>query len=158
MPEPMDAEVREALKAKGKRAGVFKRREIMRRRKKLGLCLVCGKEPALKDKKVCGPHYEHMKKLLAAPRNMAPRRPTHRKDRRRDVSLFMESLKGETLGDHPGYVDLRIQAQISNPIKGGRVELITERIELLVSSMEDIDNIMRVTKKALNDWMRGLIE
>jgi hypothetical protein len=77
-------------------------------------------------------------------------------DNIRSKGIFSTALKAEQFGPHPGYVDTRIRISIYNPVSRQEERLPDKGIELLVSSIEEIDQMLFVMTKALEDWSLGI--
>jgi len=74
----------------------------------------------------------------------------------RSRGIFEQALKGETFGPHPGYVDLKIRISIYNSISQQEERLPDKGIEMLVSSIDEVDTMLEIITKALRDWVSGM--
>lgn len=77
-------------------------------------------------------------------------------DNIRSKGIFSTALKAEQFGPHPGYVDTRIRISIYNPVSRQEERLPDKGIELLVSSIEEVDQMLLVMTRSLEDWSKGI--
>lgn len=66
-------------------------------------------------------------------------------------------MLGEKFGPHPGQVDLVISLSVYNSITQAREDLPGKRIELLISNIDEVDDLLKVTRRSIEDWIAGLI-
>jgi hypothetical protein len=59
-------------------------------------------------------------------------------------------------GDHPGYVDLTIRVSVYNPLSRREEKLPGKELSLLVSSVEEVDEMLRVIEATLRNWIAGI--
>lgn len=78
-------------------------------------------------------------------------------ERTRARGIFEEALSGERFGPHPGQVDAVISISVYNAVTQQREDLPGKKIELLISSIDEVDSIMALTRQRLIDWVAGLI-
>lgn len=76
-------------------------------------------------------------------------------DSTRSEGIFQQAIKGEAFGPHPGLADVRIKLYVYNPIAKQEVKLPNKQIDLLISSIGEVDQIMMVIRKAISDWIMG---
>lgn len=76
----------------------------------------------------------------------------------RALGIFETAKRAEIFGDHPGYVDLKIRLFVYNPVTQSQVALPGKQLEILVGSIEHVDELLLVIRKALVDWIRGDID
>jgi hypothetical protein len=74
----------------------------------------------------------------------------------RSRGIFDEALKGETFGNHPNQVDLKIRFSVYNPMTQNEERLPGQEIELLVSSFEEVEEMNRIIVRSLIDWVNGV--
>lgn len=81
------------------------------------------------------------------------------KEHKRTISkgIFNEAIRGESFGAHPGYADLRIEFSVYNPITQTREKLPGKSLELLVSNINEVDDMIKVMEISLRDWVNGLL-
>lgn len=69
--------------------------------------------------------------------------------------IFKAALRGEIFGPHPGYADLKIKLFVYNPLTKRDEKLPGKEITLLVSSIEEVDQMIKVFEVALQNWIAG---
>lgn len=77
--------------------------------------------------------------------------------RTRAKGIFEEALSGERFGPHPGQVDLAIQLSVYNAVTQRREDLPGKKLELLVSNIDEVDDIVLLTRQVLSAWIAGII-
>lgn len=77
-------------------------------------------------------------------------------DRVRSKGIFDTAKKGDQFGPHPGYVDLRIRLSVYNSVTQQEEKLPGKEISLLVSSIEEVDDMVKVITESLTAWVNGL--
>lgn len=68
---------------------------------------------------------------------------------------FIEALRGEAFGPHPGLADVRLKLHLYNPIAKREIRLPDKQIDLLIGSPGEVDELLKVIRKAIEDWVRG---
>lgn len=69
---------------------------------------------------------------------------------------IFETAKGaEQFGPHPGYVDTQIRFTIYSPTTQRVENLPDKKIDLLVSDISEVDDAMKIIRKALMLWAEG---
>ena len=69
--------------------------------------------------------------------------------------IFEEALKGERFSDHPGQADLRIRVFVYQPTRNQEARLPGKQIDLLVSSIEEVNEVRDVIEEGLRLWIQG---
>lgn len=86
-----------------------------------------------------------------------PKSPTKAQlDQIRAKGIFETAKKSETFGSHPGYVDLKIRLSIYNPMTQQEERLPGKEIGLYVSTIEEVDDMVKVITEVLTEWTAGL--
>lgn len=73
----------------------------------------------------------------------------------RSKAYFLEALRGEAFGPHPGLADVRIKFYVYNAIGRREVRLPDKQIDLLVGSIGEVDELTKVIREAITNWIRG---
>lgn len=68
---------------------------------------------------------------------------------------FIEALRGEAFGPHPGLADVRLKLYLYNSIAKREIRLPDKQIDLLIGSPGEVDELLKVIRKAIEDWVRG---
>jgi hypothetical protein len=76
-------------------------------------------------------------------------------DRTRVNGYFIEALRGEAFGPHPGLADVRLKLYLYNSIAKREIRLPGKQIDLLIGSPGEVDELLKVIRKAIEDWIRG---
>ena len=69
--------------------------------------------------------------------------------------VFAEALKGEMFGDHPGQVDLELTFSVYQATRRQEAKLLGLDLELLVSNIEEVDELRDVIEEAIRLWLNG---
>lgn len=77
-------------------------------------------------------------------------------DSLRAEGIFKKALDGNRWGKNPGMVDLKIQVSVYVPALQREEKLPGKKIDLLISSIEEVDELLERMRKAIADWMAGL--
>jgi hypothetical protein len=77
-------------------------------------------------------------------------------DRLRAEGIFKKALDGSRWGKTPGMVDLKIQVSVYVPALQREEKLPGEKIDVSISSIEEVREMMERARKAIADWMAGL--
>lgn len=77
-------------------------------------------------------------------------------DKIRSKGIFETAKKGELFGSHPGYVDLRIRLSVYNSVTQQEEKLPGKELGLLVSSIDEVDDMVKVITESLTAWAAGL--
>src|SRR5690348_1876417 len=67
--------------------------------------------------------------------------------------MFLEALRGEAFGPHPGLAETRIKLYVYNPIGKREVRLPGKQIDLLVGTIGEVDELLAVIRKAIQEWI-----
>ena len=95
------------------------------------------------------------------PRKTLKKKPSQaisktRADQMRAAGIFKKAVEGSRWTKNPGLADLKIQISVYVPALQREEKLPGKKIEFLVSSIQEVDEALEVTRKALADWMAGL--
>lgn len=71
--------------------------------------------------------------------------------------IFEEAKRAEQFGLHPGYVSIKLRLSLYNAMNQREARLPGKDIALLVSSIEEIDGLMRLIESTIKRWIRGEI-
>jgi hypothetical protein len=153
-----------AMRSKKSRIKRSRREKATRRlRRELNLCTRCGRNKPLPDRRMCGRCGEKNLEHLAANRarhytrkSLGPQAQARIDARTRSQAIFDQALRGETFGPHPGYVGLWIRPIVYNALNQRMQLLPGKDIELLVGSVEEVDEAVMVINRALTDWINGV--
>jgi hypothetical protein len=148
---------------KSKEAKIKKsRREMSIRvhRRELNLCTRCGKNRPPAGRRQCGKCGQRNIENLSTHRTRKALYgddwAKRLNDRNKSIELFNTALKGETFGEHPGFVDLKIRAVIYNPISQRQERLPGLDIGLLVGDESEVHEMFEIMRRAISDWLNGL--
>lgn len=68
---------------------------------------------------------------------------------------FIEALRGEAFGPHPGLAEVRVKLYLVNAIAKREIRLPDKQIDLLIGTPGEVDELLKVIRKAIEDWIRG---
>lgn len=71
--------------------------------------------------------------------------------------IFSEALRAERFGPHPGFVSVKLRLSLYNAMNKKEERLPGKVLELLVSSIEEVDDLVRLMEKIIKMWIRGEI-
>lgn len=71
--------------------------------------------------------------------------------------IFEEAKRAERFGPHPGYVDIKIRISLYNAMNQRETRLPGKDLQLLVSSVEEVDDLIRLMEKMIRMWIGGKI-
>lgn len=71
--------------------------------------------------------------------------------------IFAEALRAERFGPHPGFVSIKLRLSLYNPMNQREERLPGKGLDLLVSSVEEVDQLMTVIERSITRWIRGEI-
>jgi hypothetical protein len=69
--------------------------------------------------------------------------------------MFLEAIRGEAFGPHPGLAEIRLKVFVYNPIARKEVRLPGKQIDLLIGTIGEVDELLKVLNKAIKDWISG---
>ena len=69
--------------------------------------------------------------------------------------LFLEAIRGEAFGPHPGQADVRLKVFVYNPIARREIRLPDKQIDLLIGTIGEVDELLDVIRKAIKEWILG---
>jgi hypothetical protein len=70
--------------------------------------------------------------------------------------IFEEAKRAERFGPHPGFVSIKLRLSLYNPMNQKEERLPGKGLDLLVSSAEEVDDMLRVIERSLKDWISGV--
>src|SRR6266545_2570109 len=68
---------------------------------------------------------------------------------------FLEAVRGEAFGDHPGLAEVRLRLFVYNPIARREVLLSNKRLDLLIGTIGEVDELLEVIRRAIKEWISG---
>jgi hypothetical protein len=71
--------------------------------------------------------------------------------------IFADALRAERFSSHPGYVNIKIKLSLYNAMNQKEERLPGKGLDLLVSSIEEVDDLLRLMEKTIARWIRGEI-
>jgi hypothetical protein len=147
----MPIKSKEAIKRKR-----LKEKSQREHRGALNLCTRCGKNRPPVGRKQCGKCRGRNQIDLIQHRSKPHVPRDVFMDRARSREIFDEALRGETFGEDPGYVNITLRFTCYNAIAQREQPLPGKTIKLLFSSIEEVDEALRVINRALTDWIAGV--
>lgn len=79
-------------------------------------------------------------------------------DRSISRGTFEQAKRAEQFGPHPGYVSVRLKLSIYNAMNQKEERLPHPKgLDLLFSSVEEVEDMMRLIEKTVVRWIRGEI-
>ena len=76
-------------------------------------------------------------------------------DRSLSKGVFLEAVRGEAFGRHPGMAEVRLKLFVYNAIAKKEVRLPDKQIDLLIGTIGEVDELLKVIRKAIENWVRG---
>lgn len=73
----------------------------------------------------------------------------------RAKGIFNQARKGEMFGKHPGYVDVRIRISVYNPVTKRAENLPEKGFDVLASTIEEVDDMLRLMEERIKRWIAG---
>ena len=71
--------------------------------------------------------------------------------------IFEEAKRAEKFGPHPGFVSVKLKLTLYNAMNQREERLPGKGLDLLVSSIEEVDDLMRLIEGTIRRWIRGEI-
>lgn len=71
--------------------------------------------------------------------------------------IFEEAMRAERFGSHPGFVSIKLRIALYNAMNQREERLPGKGLDLLVSSIEEVDDLMRLIEGTIRRWIRGEI-
>jgi hypothetical protein len=71
--------------------------------------------------------------------------------------IFEEAKRAEQFGPHPGFVSVKLRLTVYNAMNQREMKLPGKGIELLVSSIEEVDDLRALIERTISQWINGEI-
>mgnify|MGYP003438757033 CR=1 FL=1 len=94
-------------------------------------------------------------------RKSKPKQPITERERRaleRTIArgIFEEAKRAEKFGPHPGFVSIKLKLTLYNAMNQREERLpYPKGLDLLVSSIEEVDQLMLLMERTIRMWIRG---
>lgn len=76
-------------------------------------------------------------------------------EKSRSKGIFLEALRGEAFGPHPGQAEVRLKLFVYSALARKEIRLPDKQIDLLVGTIGEVDELLKVLRKAIEEWVRG---